>query len=139
MRVFFDHGAYFYINSKGREQEWIRLGPERAQAIEIAEALNELKKEARLTVLSELRTVDESVRLAVFDRDAFKCVYCGATSNLVPDHFIPYAMGGSSHKSNIVTACVPCNSSKGGRDPRDFILDMMGLRTDILRSILGKT
>lgn len=50
-----------------------------------------------------------------------KCVYCGASENIVRDHAIPinrYKLG--EHRlGNIVPACSACNSKKGGEE--DFI------------------
>lgn len=31
------------------------------------------------------------------------------------DHFVPLSNGGSNHISNLVPACIPCNSMKGAR------------------------
>lgn len=137
-RVFFKHGAYFYVFSIGKKQEWVKIGTNKEEAENIGSSINKLKREKRLELLSVMRNVEESVRAEVFERDGFKCVYCGATSNLVMDHFIPYSMGGSSYPLNIVTCCVACNSSKGGRDPRDFILDIMGMRAEILSIYLSR-
>lgn len=48
--------------------------------------------------------------------NAGTCVYCGATDALSLDHLIPRLRGGEDAADNLVTACRPCNSSKGGRD-----------------------
>lgn len=61
-------------------------------------------------------SLSPKVRFAVFDRDKFRCVYCGITaknSELQTDHKIPIALGGSDELSNLVTACVKCNYGKG--------------------------
>ena len=62
----------------------------------------------------EMRSMydDEKVKLKV----PKACCYCGATSALSLDHLIPRITGGSDHSDNLVWACKPCNSSKGGRD-----------------------
>ena len=55
-------------------------------------------------------------RFNVFLRDRFTCQYCGeafATSALTFEHVIPRSHGGQTTWSNIVTACVPCNTAKG--------------------------
>lgn len=56
-----------------------------------------------------------TLRLAVFERDGGKCVYCGATGELAADHIIPLQRGGRSVMENLNTACRRCNSSKGTR------------------------
>ena len=55
-------------------------------------------------------------RFNVFLRDRFTCQYCGetfASSALTFEHVIPRSRGGQTSWSNIVTACVPCNTAKG--------------------------
>jgi 5-methylcytosine-specific restriction endonuclease McrA len=55
-------------------------------------------------------------RFNVFLRDRFACQYCGqvfASSALTFEHVIPRSRGGLTTWSNIVTACVPCNTRKG--------------------------
>lgn len=44
------------------------------------------------------------------------CVYCGSSSNLSFDHIIPISRGGSSDKTNMVLACLKCNTSKNSKD-----------------------
>lgn len=56
-----------------------------------------------------------ALRQAVFERDEFTCVYCGAKDPLACDHVIPRSRGGRNEMSNLVTACRPCNSSKRDR------------------------
>ena len=54
-------------------------------------------------------------RFNVFLRDRFTCQYCGeafASSALTFEHVIPRSRGGQTTWSNIVTACVPCNTRK---------------------------
>ena len=55
-------------------------------------------------------------RFNVFLRDRFTCQYCGeafASPALTFEHVIPRSRGGQTTWSNIVTACVPCNTGKG--------------------------
>jgi 5-methylcytosine-specific restriction endonuclease McrA len=55
-------------------------------------------------------------RFNVFLRDRFTCQYCGEpfpSSQLTFEHVIPRSRGGQTTWSNIVTACVPCNTAKG--------------------------
>jgi 5-methylcytosine-specific restriction endonuclease McrA len=39
------------------------------------------------------------------------CVYCGGAASVI-DHIKPWARGGTHDPSNLVPACVTCNSSK---------------------------
>jgi 5-methylcytosine-specific restriction endonuclease McrA len=66
--------------------------------------------------------------LKVFERDHFKCQYCGLDmlSNfenwmlLTVDHIHAYARGGAPALDNQVTACQPCNTIKGTREFRSL-------------------
>jgi 5-methylcytosine-specific restriction endonuclease McrA len=58
-----------------------------------------------------------STRLAIYHRDGFACVYCGAAgeelgTGLTLDHLVAQEIGGSSRPDNLVTACHQCNSAK---------------------------
>jgi 5-methylcytosine-specific restriction endonuclease McrA len=57
-----------------------------------------------------------AARFQVFERDGFRCVYCGtgaAESRLELDHVTPKARGGTDEIANLVTACRSCNVGKG--------------------------
>ena len=56
-------------------------------------------------------------RFNVFLRDRFICQYCGDKDDLTFDHLIPRSRGGQTRWDNVVTACAPCNLSKGGHLP----------------------
>lgn len=57
----------------------------------------------------------------VFERDGFKCVYCGSEKNLTLDHKIPQSRGGSHDPENLATCCSTCNSSKGAKTPQEWM------------------
>lgn|GEM_PF-5443044 len=56
----------------------------------------------------------------------WRCVYCGRTTGLQVDHFIPEAMGGGSNVANLVPACDRCNQSKNGLEP-ELWMDKAGV------------
>ncbi len=91
---------------------WLRL-----PAIEIA-----IPKIIRL--LSYDKFVRPEVRLTrrnLFSRDKNKCQYCGkrfSATDLTLDHVVPRVQGGGNSWSNLVCACMRCNTKKGGRTPR---------------------
>lgn len=62
------------------------------------------------------KNIPAGVRWDVFQRDDFRCVYCGATkkdgAQLVVDHGDPFSRGGEDSIENFVTACKPCNDGK---------------------------
>lgn len=62
-------------------------------------------------------------RIAIYLRDGFQCAYCGASAEdrgvmLSLDHLICRSAGGGNNASNLITACVACNSRR-----RDTPLD----------------
>lgn len=62
--------------------------------------------------------IPPSVRLKVFIRDGFKCVYCGATPSegeLQADHVISVKNGGTNDIGNLVAACRECNAAKAAK------------------------
>ena len=55
-------------------------------------------------------------RRALFARDGWTCVYCGAADvRLTLDHVVPRSRGGDPVWENVVTSCAPCNLRKGDR------------------------
>lgn len=66
-------------------------------------------------------------RFNVFLRDDFSCQYCGqrfSTHDLTFDHVVPRCLGGKTNWTNVVTACVGCNHSKG----RKMLKELKGMR-----------
>ena len=54
-------------------------------------------------------------RRSVYQRDGFRCQYCGdrlREADLTTDHVLPRCRGGTTTFTNIVTACKPCNLRK---------------------------
>lgn len=65
--------------------------------------------------------VSSRLRLEIFERDGWRCRYCGASPReavLTIDHVVALASGGSNQPGNLVTACLSCNVGKGTRAVR---------------------
>ncbi len=65
-------------------------------------------------------------RRNIYARDENTCQYCGkrtSTTELTIDHVVPRSKGGPTTWANVVVACTPCNSRKGGR-----LLHQTGMR-----------
>ena len=64
-------------------------------------------------------------RLAIYERDRFRCVYCGDGVEdgviLTLDHVVPRELGGGNEAGNLVTACHRCNSAKRDLPLRRFL------------------
>ena len=70
--------------------------------------------------------IRDEKRLALHIRDGFQCCYCGCDlRNAEPgavtlDHLVPRCAGGTNDAGNLITACKPCNSSRGAKPWMDF-------------------
>lgn len=57
-------------------------------------------------------------RLAIYLRDHFVCQYCGrdlhaaTPRDVTLDHLVPQCEGGRHESSNLITACLACNSRR---------------------------
>lgn len=77
-----------------------------------------------IRLLTYDKFVKPEVRLTrrnLFSRDKNKCQYCGkrfSATDLTLDHVVPRVQGGGNSWSNLVCACMKCNTKKGGRTPR---------------------
>lgn len=66
------------------------------------------------------KQIKTKLRLEVYERDGFKCVYCGARKDLTCDHVTPESKGGATEKGNLVTCCRSCNTKKKTKSLADF-------------------
>ena len=67
----------------------------------------------------------KSKRILVFERDRYRCRYCGHAVRLIElqrpkymatlDHVIPVSRGGTRDMENLVTACCRCNNKKADK------------------------
>ncbi len=62
----------------------------------------------------------------VMVRDAQTCVYCASPATTL-DHLEPRAMGGLDEASNLVAACLRCNSARRHRSLVSWQLRAFGL------------
>lgn len=63
-------------------------------------------------------------RLKIYQRDGYKCVYCGTHKKLTIDHVMPKSRGGLNTWENMVTCCFDCNSKKGNKTPQEAGMKM---------------
>ncbi|UNK41622.1 HNH endonuclease [Luteimonas sp. S4-F44] len=67
---------------------------------------------------------------ALFARDHHLCLYCGrqvGRQSLTRDHVAPLSQGGLDIWENVVSACVACNSRKGGRTPQQAGMPLLAV------------
>jgi hypothetical protein len=100
--------------------ETVAQGVSQEEAIKLKKAFASLGATARITRSTpegdsrHRRTIPQSVRLEVWQRDGGQCVDCGSRELLEYDHVLPLSKGGSSTARNIVLRCQHHNRSKGG-------------------------
>ncbi|MBL4577671.1 MAG: HNH endonuclease [Flavobacteriales bacterium] len=61
------------------------------------------------------RTISQTVKDLVWNRDGRKCVSCGSNEKLEFDHIIPFSKGGSNTYRNVQLLCEHCNRSKSDK------------------------
>lgn len=61
------------------------------------------------------RTISQTVKDQVWNRDNGKCTSCGATENIEFDHIVPFSKGGSNTYRNIQLLCENCNRIKSNK------------------------
>jgi 5-methylcytosine-specific restriction endonuclease McrA len=68
------------------------------------------------------------------DIKAFRCPYCFdhlTASEVVIDHIMPIALGGSDHPDNLAVLCADCNRAKAALHPDDaeaVVFEAIGVR-----------
>ena len=75
-------------------------------------------------------------RNRIFDRDGYRCIYCGEqlpAEELTLDHVQPRVRGGDRSEGNLVTACMACNTLKGHRRLSRFLHDEPAARRNFCR------
>jgi 5-methylcytosine-specific restriction endonuclease McrA len=66
-------------------------------------------------------TLTASQWLGICDLFSAKCAYCGSNKPLTVDHFVPLTKGGFLTAKNVLPACGSCNSSKGNKNPFEWL------------------
>lgn len=101
----------------------------------------EKMKQAQQTEPAEIDTKREldfynvrENRLKVFERDEYKCHYCGkqlTRFNATLDHLQPVSQGGDNSLGNLATACLHCNSQRGSRPVMDIMSEKRSQEKDV--------
>lgn len=76
---------------------------------------------AKAILRKSQRHMDISVSWAVFKRDGYRCVYCGAEGPLTVDHIILWQDNGPTIPENLVTCCTVCNKKRGNLMITDWL------------------
>jgi 5-methylcytosine-specific restriction endonuclease McrA len=106
-------------NNPEKEKEHIKKGSARHRITRKEwQRLNPLKGRQyahtrRARKISNGGTFTDNEFLAVCEQYGNKCLCCGSTENLTPDHIIPLSRGGKNIIENIQPLCLTCNKRKG--------------------------
>lgn len=94
---------------------WAKNNPEarRKISVEAWRRRKARKLNAPGTITAKDRWILESILGA-------SCLKCGGDVEVVLDHVIPLATGGSNHPTNQQPLCKRCNSTKGARSRADY-------------------
>lgn len=84
--------------------DWVRSNPEKNRAKKARRRALEIQAQAFFISSKQI----EKLYLQ-------KCIYCGSAGPIELDHVIPISRGGSHSLGNLVSACRPCNRSKGNK------------------------
>jgi hypothetical protein len=94
------------------KRRWEKNNPEKHQSSQIAIRLNRRsRKKENGGVVTNL----EIKNLKIKSKNV--CFYCNSNKKLSIDHVIPLKLGGRNEISNMVIACINCNSQKQAKDP----------------------
>ncbi|GIX31575.1 MAG: hypothetical protein KatS3mg124_2047 [Porticoccaceae bacterium] len=80
--------------------------------------------------LTPPRTQHPLTNRALFARDHYLCMYCGAPGKpgeLTRDHVVPLSRGGTDRWENVVAACRRCNQRKGNKLPEEAGMELLAL------------
>jgi hypothetical protein len=94
------------------KRKWEKNNPEKHKASQIAIRLN---RRARKKENGGVVTKSEIKNLKIKSKNV--CFYCKSNKKLSIDHVIPLKLGGRNEISNMVIACINCNSKKQAKDP----------------------
>jgi hypothetical protein len=77
---------------------------------------------AKAIVRKSTRQIEQNVSWRVYQRDSYRCRYCGKTGiPLTVDHLILWEEGGPSIEANLVAADRKCNKIRGNMQYADWL------------------
>ncbi len=113
---------------------WVEYSGEQRESA-AAELVHSVKVALRVPKIIVLALYDrvprkevKFTRQNVFLRDKYTCQYCAEIFpeiDLNLDHVMPRDKGGKTTWDNIVTSCIPCNTRKANRLPREIGMQLL--------------
>ena len=76
--------------------------------------------------------ITNKVKLKVWERDEYRCIFCGSSQAMPNAHYIPRSKGGLGIEQNVITACIECHMRM---DQSSHRKEMLGQTKRYLQSI----
>lgn len=87
--------------------------------------------------------IRDKKRQRIYARDGHCCVWrfagCRGADDLTLDHVLPRVRGGSNAETNLVTACLSCNSARADRSAIEYAFSTQADPTACLTRMLDAT
>ena len=113
-------------------ESWAELGDQIQEQGEFIHTVTRAIRIPRVIVLQLYDRIPKTkVRFSrhnIYMRDSNTCQYCGQLfdrSDLNLDHIVPRDRGGTTTWENVVCSCIPCNTRKGNRLPREAHMSLI--------------
>lgn len=81
----------------------------------------DIKNEAKVILRKSQRQIDAAISWRVFERDKYKCCYCGFKGPLTVDHIDLWEEGGATIENNLMTCCRRCNKLRGNKPYNEWL------------------
>lgn len=113
---------YYWNNldiSKKRVKEYRKKYPDKKAELDKQYRLAHPEKDVRYRHKRRAMKLNNGT-FTVTDKDLKKiynspCIYCGSLYKITNEHVMPLSRGGVDGIGNLASACLSCNTSKGGR------------------------
>ena len=118
-----EHDHRYYVThreeSAANNRKWIKANPEQFRVIQRRSRKAHPGKKRECVRRRRARLANATIgpvdEAAIYERDGYMCLYCGATEDLTIDHIVPLSNDGPHCEDNLLVACGHCNSSKNAR------------------------
>lgn len=123
----YSHSKYYANIYENRERARLARATEHSKALarawnaSPAGQVSRANKKARRRLAIGVDSVSVTQWTATVAIFGGQCAYCGSQKKITADHFVPLARGGKHSISNMVPACLSCNSSKRASDPFEWM------------------
>lgn len=106
-----EHMRAYRLKNPDAYRNWVQNNPEKANA-----NWNRRRKKLKEGGIFAI-TNKEMTRLY-----ESACFYCGGKQNIQVDHILPVSRGGRHSIGNLISACKPCNMSKGSKTNMEWVI-----------------